>query len=152
MKKLKVKTINDSKNELPKYAKKGDSGMDLRADFSMMDNVDEIIINPGERKIIPLNIKTEIPKGYEAQIRPRSGLAANYGITVLNTPGTIDSGYREYWGVILIHLGEEPFIIKQGDRIAQAVFVKVENVKWITSKKLKKSDRNLGGYGHTGVK
>lgn len=165
---IKVDVINKSKNALPVYAKKGDSGFDLMADFSGItkssdivafnsyaswkeDSLEKITIRPGGRVIVPTNIFTAIPVGYEVQVRPRSGLAIKRGITVLNTPGTIDSGYRNGWGVILINLGIDNFDICQGDKIAQGVLVKVEEVEWNEVTELSESERNMGGFGHTGV-
>lgn len=165
---IKVDIINKSKNPLPIYAKKGDSGFDLMADFSAIlkssdivafnsyaswkeDKLEKVTIRPGGRVIIPVNIFTAIPIGYEVQVRPRSGLAIKKGITVLNTPGTIDSGYRNGWGVILINMGIENFDVHQGDKIAQGVLVKVEEVEWNEVTELSESERNMGGFGHTGV-
>jgi dUTP pyrophosphatase len=159
-----VDIVNDSINSSPKYAHKNDAGMDLMADFSKgLDDkffhyadFDEerkkLLIFPGGRALIPTNIKTAVPEGYEAQIRPRSGLALKKGITVLNTPGTIDGGFRNYWGVILINLSDEVFEVAQGDRIAQAVFAKFEKVEWNPVLVLDETDRNLTGFGDSGIK
>jgi dUTP pyrophosphatase len=160
---MKVQIINNSKNPLPKYAKPGDAGMDLMADltgikeeymsFSIYDEEAKVItIFPGGRALIPTNIHIAVPEGYELQIRPRSGSALKYGITVLNTPGTIDSGYRNSIGVILINLGEEDFNVNQGDRIAQAVLEAFVSVEWELVEELSDSDRGMGGFGHTGTK
>ena len=161
---MKVQIVNDSLNELPKYAKKGDAGMDLRADFSKGVNEDflffsafdeernTVIIFSGGRALIPTNIHVGIPEGYELQIRPRSGLALKAGITVLNTPGTIDAGYRNSIGVILQNLGEEEFEVAQGDRIAQAVLNKIEKIEWKTVESLDKTERGLTGFGDSGIK
>lgn len=144
---IKVKIINKSKNELPSYAKEGDSGMDLRA------NVDKpILIRPLERVLIPTGNFIQLPEGYEAQIRPRSGLAWKHGVTVLNTPGTIDTGYLGEIKIILVNLSNEHFTVKNGERIAQMVISKVdqcelENVLFFDTE----TDRNDGGFGHTGV-
>lgn len=159
-----VDVVNNSINDLPFYAKLGDAGVDLKADFSKgvkeeffyganydpLRNV--IIMWPGSRALIPTNLHTAIPAGYEVQIRPRSGLALKNGITVLNTPGTIDAGYRNSWGVILINLCDDIFEISQGDRIAQAVLHKFETIKWNNVDKLPDSARGMDGYGSTGVK
>lgn len=160
---MEVQVINKSQNPLPTYAKNGDSGVDLRADFSPgfdtstchFADYDEVrkvlLIFPGGRAIVPTNLKTAFSVGYEVQIRPRSGLAIKHGITVLNAPGTIDSGYRDYWGVILMNLGDEVFEISQGDKIAQAVLQKVNKIEWKEVEELPVSDRGVGGFGHTGV-
>lgn len=158
---MKVQVINKSKNPLPKYAIPGDAGMDLMADFSKGINekfldfaeFDEerktLIMFSGGRALVPTNIYTAIPEGYEIQIRPRSGLALKSGVTVLNTPGTIDAGYRNSWGVILINLSSEPFEINQGDRIAQAVLHKFENIEWESVESLDSTERGTGGFGST---
>lgn len=158
---IKVQIVNDSVNELPKYATPGSSGMDLYADLSALNEkfmygsaYDEerktLIIFSGGRCLVPTQIKTVIPEGYEAQIRSRSGLALKEGVMVLNSPGTIDDDFRNYWGVILMNLGDEPFEISTGDRIAQAVFMKVEKVEWSIVEELSESERGLGGFGSTG--
>lgn len=161
---LNVKIVNDSVNLLPGYATPGSSGLDLSADFTKGLNdkffdgaaFDEerkvLLIFPGGRALIPTNIKTSIPKGYEAQIRSRSGLALKQGVFVLNSPGTIDDDYRNYWGVILMNLADNVFEVEQGDKIAQAVFMKVEKVEWDVVEDLDETKRNLGGFGSTGVK
>ena len=162
---MKVQVINKSSNELPKYETSQSAGMDLRADLNNInenflfsayavridnDYIDHIIIKPGGRALIPTELYTAIPKGYEVQIRPRSGLALKSGITVCNTPGTIDADYRNGWGVILINHGNKPFIINQGDRIAQAVLAKIEQIEWEEVEILDSTDRGLGGFGSTG--
>lgn len=162
---MKVQVINKSANELPKYETPQSAGVDLKADLGpiqekflfgaqVVRNVDNTIegiqILPGGRALIPTEIYTAIPIGYEVQVRPRSGLALKYGITVLNTPGTIDADYRNGWGVILINLGQEPFMVKQGDRIAQGVIAKVEQIEWKEVEELDSTERGLGGFGHTG--
>ena len=158
-----VKVINKSQNPLPSYAKDGDSGMDLRAN---LENLNEdlmfgaaydkerevLMVFPGGRCIVPTGLYTSFPPGYEVQIRPRSGLAIKQGITVLNTPGTIDSGFRNEWGIIILNLGEEVFDIKQGDRIAQAVLARVSKIDWKEVEQLEESHRGLTGYGDSGVK
>ena len=160
---INVPVINKSSNELPKYAHKGDAGFDLRANVEEIKNdnylfnaikfnATTIILNPGGRVLIPTGLYMAIPKGYELQIRPRSGLALNHGITVVNTPGTIDAIYRGNIGVILKNDGTEPFIIEQGDRIAQGVLNKVEEANLIETDSLDETDRSDSGYGKSGVK
>jgi dUTP pyrophosphatase len=142
---MKIKVVNSSPNELPKFATEDSAGMDLRADLAK-----EISINPGQRCIVSTGIKIAIPPGYEAQIRPRSGLAIKHGVTVLNSPGTIDADYRGDIGVILINLGQEPFLIKSGDRIAQMIINKFERFEWNQSETLDETLRGEGGFGHSG--
>ena len=142
---MKIKVVNSSPNELPKFATEDSAGMDIRANLT-----EEIIINPGQRFLVPTGIKMAIPPGYEAQIRPRSGLAINHGVTVLNSPGTIDADYRGDVGVILINLGQDPFLIKSGDRIAQMVINKFERLEWNQSEVLDETLRGDGGFGHSG--
>ena len=160
---INVPVINKSSNELPKYAHKGDAGFDLRANVEEIKNDNylfnaikfndtTIILNPGGRVLIPTGLYIAIPEGYELQIRPRSGLALKYGITVVNTPGTIDAVYRGNIGVILKNDGTEPFIIEQGDRIAQGVLNKVEEANLIEVDSLDETDRSDSGYGKSGVK
>lgn len=160
---INIPVINKSSNELPKYAHKGDAGFDLRANVEEIKNdnylfnaikfnATTIILNPGGRVLIPTGLYMAIPEGYELQIRPRSGLALKYGITVVNTPGTIDATYRGNIGVILKNDGTEPFIIEQGDRIAQGVLNKVEEANLIETDSLDETDRNDSGYGKSGVK
>ena len=160
---INVPVINKSSNELPKYAHKGDAGFDLRANVEEIENdnylfnaikfnTTTIILNPGGRVLIPTGLYMAIPEGYELQIRPRSGLALNHGITVVNTPGTIDATYRGNIGVILKNDGTEPFIIEQGDRIAQGVLNKVEEANLIEVDSLDETDRSDSGYGKSGVK
>tara|TARA_B110000444_G_scaffold260029_1_gene305623 strand:+ start:2363 stop:2797 length:435 start_codon:yes stop_codon:yes gene_type:complete len=142
---MKIKVVNSSPNELPKFATEDSAGMDLRADLA-----EEISINPGQRCIVSTGIKIAIPPGYEAQIRPRSGLAIKHGVTILNSPGTIDADYRGDIGVILINLGQEPFLIKSGDRIAQMIINKFERFEWNQSETLDETLRGEGGFGHSG--
>ena len=160
---INVPVINKSSNELPKYAHKGDAGFDLRANVEEIENdnylfnaikfnATTIILNPGGRVLIPTGLYMAIPEGYELQIRPRSGLALKYGITVVNTPGTIDAIYRGNIGVILKNDGTESFIIEQGDRIAQGVLNKVEEANLIETDSLDETDRSDSGYGKSGVK
>ena len=144
---MKIKIVNKSKHPLPEYATPGSAGMDLRA------NIDSpITLAPGERKLIPTGIHIALPVGCEAQVRPRSGLALKYGIGLANMLGTIDSDYRADVGVILINLGQEDFIVNDGDRIAQLVIAKYEIAEWEVVDKLDETERGEGGYGHTGVK
>ena len=144
---MKVKIVNKSNNPLPVYAHVGDAGMDLRANIEK-----PITINTLERAIIPTGIHIQLPEGHEAQIRPRSGLAANYGISVCNTPGTIDGKFRDQIQVILINLSNEPFTINPGDRIAQIVFKKFETVEFVEVEELDMNGDRGGGLGHTGIK
>ena len=144
---MKIKIVNKSKHPLPEYATPGSAGMDLRA------NIDApITLAPGERKLIPTGIHIALPVGYEAQVRPRSGLALKYGIGLANMLGTIDSDYRSSIGVILINLGQEDFVVNDGDRIAQLVIAKHETAEWDVVEELDETERGEGGYGHTGVK
>ena len=142
---LKVPINNKSPYELPKYATPSSAGLDLRAVLTS-----EITLEPLERKVVGTGIKIAIPEGYEAQVRPRSGLSAKYGITVLNSPGTIDADYRGEIGIILINLSSESYTLNPGERIAQLVFSKVEQVNWIIESDLDKTSRGQGGFGSTG--
>ena len=142
---IEIKIINTSANPLPAYATPGSSGMDIRA------NLDQpIILKPMERTLVSTGIFMEIPQGYEVQVRPRSGLAFKQGITCLNTPGTIDADYRGEIKVILINLSQEEHVISHGDRIAQLVVQKVEQVSWKQAEELEDTERSAGGFGHTG--
>ena len=144
---LKVKIINKSKHALPEYATAQSAGVDLRA------NIDEpIVLKPLERRLIPTGIYIGLPVGYEAQVRPRSGLALKHGISVCNTPGTVDSDYTGEIGVILINLSNEDFVVNDGERIAQMIIAKHEHAEWDVVDVLDKTERGDGGYGHTGVK
>jgi dUTP pyrophosphatase len=142
---IEIKIINKSLNALPEYATAGSSGMDLRANLDTPKT-----LQPLERTLIPTGLFIELPEGYEAQIRPRSGLAIKQGITCLNTPGTIDADYRGEIRIILINLSQEEQVIQHGDRIAQIVFQKVEKGVWIETEQLEITNRNEGGFGHTG--
>ncbi|HMO33587.1 MAG TPA: dUTP diphosphatase [Lacibacter sp.] len=142
---MKVKIVNRSRNPLPAYATPGSSGMDLRADLDTT-----IVLQPLERTLVPTGLYVELPQGYEAQIRPRSGLAFKQGITCLNTPGTIDADYRGEIKVLLINLSNEPQELLPGDRIAQLVVQRVEQVSWEAVTELAPSVRNAGGFGSTG--
>lgn len=144
---LSIKIINQSNNELPAYATVGSSGMDLRANIEQPLELGSL-----ERFAVPTGIFLEIPNGYEAQIRPRSGLAFKNGITCLNTPGTIDADYRGELKVILVNLSKEAFLIQPGERIAQMVFAKVEQVQLSLAQSLDETERGAGGFGSTGVK
>jgi dUTP pyrophosphatase len=145
MAKIKVRVINQSANPLPEYVTDGAAGMDLRANLE-----NSVTLRPMERFLVPTGLFIELPYGFEAQIRPRSGLAIKQGITCLNTPGTIDSDYRGELKVILINLSLEDQTIHHGDRIAQMVVSAVEQIKWKLVKKIKATKRNEGGFGHTG--
>lgn len=143
---MKIKVINRSKHPLPTYATPLSAGMDIRANI---DNA--ITLQPLERRLVPTGLFLELPQGYEAQIRPRSGLAIKKGITVLNSPGTIDADYRGEVGVILINLSQEPFVIEDGERICQMVIAKHEQPTWEEVEILGETERGAGGFGHTGV-
>ena len=147
MDKVLVKIINKSGNALPEYGTAFAAGMDLRANLA-----EPVTLQPLERKLIPTGIFIELPQGYECQIRPRSGLALKKGITVLNTPGTIDADYRGEIGVILINLSQEPFVVENGERICQMVVARHSTVEWEPVEVLADSERGAGGFGHTGVK
>lgn len=140
-----VKIVNTSNNPLPEYATAGSSGMDIRA---FLDQ--PYTLQPSERALIPTGIFIELPQGYEIQVRPRSGLAIRQGITCLNTPGTIDADYRGEIKIILINLSGEEQVIHPGDRIAQMVLQEVPQVKWMPAEQLEATQRNDGGFGHTG--
>ncbi|MEY2648585.1 MAG: hypothetical protein RL282_1298 [Bacteroidota bacterium] len=140
-----VRIINKSSHPLPAYATSGSSGMDLRAELSS-----PVALKPFERQLIPTGLYLEIPDGFEAQIRPRSGMAIKQGITCLNTPGTIDADYRGEIKVILINLSGEEQLIQHGDRIAQMVFQKIEIAIWEETTSITVTERNAGGFGHTG--
>jgi dUTP pyrophosphatase len=142
---MKVKIVNKSRHELPKYETVSSAGMDLRANI---DN--DLIIKPLERIIVPTGLYIELPHGFEAQIRPRSGLALKKGITILNSPGTIDSDYRGEIGVILVNISNEDFIVKDGERICQMIISKFETINWQLVDILNESNRGEGGFGHTG--
>ncbi len=144
---MKINIVNKSKHPLPAYSTEASAGMDLRA------NIDEdIVMNPGERSLVKTGLFLEIPIGFEAQIRPRSGLAINKGITVLNSPGTIDSDYRGEVCIILINLSKENFVIKDGERICQMIIARHEKAEWVSVDSLLNSERGSGGFGHTGKK
>lgn len=145
--KIKVQVVNKSKHDLPTYATELSAGMDLRA------NIDEpITLNPLQRVLVPTGIFIALPQNYEAQVRPRSGLALKHGITVLNSPGTIDADYRGELKIILINLSEEPFIINDGERIAQLIIARCEQASLEEVEVLDETERGDGGFGHTGKK
>jgi dUTP pyrophosphatase len=140
-----VKIVNKSKHALPAYSTPLSAGMDLRANID-----EEIILKPGERKLIPTGLFIALPIGYEAQIRPRSGLALKSGISLVNTPGTIDADYRGEIGIIMINHSNDPFIIRDGERICQMVINKYETIEWEQAESLDETGRGTGGFGHTG--
>ena len=143
---MKIQIINKSKHALPQYATALSAGMDLRA------NIDTpILLKPMQRKLVPTGLYIALPEGFEAQIRPRSGLALKKGITLLNTPGTIDADYRGEIGVIVVNLSEEDFIIEDGERIAQMVIARYEKAEWEEVEVLGETEREDGGFGHTGT-
>ena len=142
-----VKVVNRGHQQLPTYATPQSAGMDLRA------NLDEpVTLHPLERRLIPTGLHIALPEGYEAQVRPRSGLALKHGITVLNTPGTIDADYRGEVGVVLVNLSQDAFVINDGERIAQMVIARCEQAELSVVDVLDETERGSGGYGHTGVK
>ncbi len=144
---MEIKIVNKSDNELPAYSTELSAGMDVRASLT-----EPVVLKPLERKLIPTGLYVEIPAGFEAQIRPRSGLALKKGITVLNTPGTIDADYRGEVGIILINLSHEDFVVENGERICQMIIASHETVKWNLVEKLEDTRRGEGGFGHTGKK
>lgn len=144
---MQVKIVNISDNPLPAYSTEMSAGMDIRASLN-----EPVILKPLERKLIPTGLFIELPKGYEAQIRPRSGLALKKGITVLNTPGTIDADYRGEIGIILVNLSQNDFVVENGERICQMVVAAHENVEWKLVEELVETGRGAGGFGHTGKK
>lgn len=144
---MQVKVINRSSNPLPAYSTLLSAGMDVRAELS-----ESITLEPMQRVIVPTGLYFEIPASYEIQVRPRSGLAAKHGITVLNSPGTIDADYRGELKVILVNLSSEPFVIESGERIAQIVLAEHAHIKWQETSELSDSERGEGGFGSTGVK
>lgn len=142
---IEVKVVNRSGEALPAYQTPLSAGMDLRADVT-----EPLVLQPGRRALVPTGLHIELPAGYEAQIRPRSGLALKHGITVLNSPGTIDADYRGEIQVLLVNLSDEPFEIKRGERIAQMVVSRHERVQWVEVSALSDTERGAGGFGHTG--
>ena len=144
---IKIQVVNRGHQQLPAYATPQSAGMDLRANLDA-----PITLHPMERRLIPTGLHIALPEGYEAQVRPRSGLALKHGLTVLNTPGTIDADYRGEIGVVLINLSQEDFIINDGERIAQMVIARHEQGDFVVVEELDETERGEGGYGHTGVK
>lgn len=144
---MEIKIINKSGHALPHYETLASAGMDLRANLEA-----PVVLKPLGRAIVPTGIFMELPVGYEAQVRPRSGLAAKKGITVLNAPGTIDADYRGEVGVILVNLSNEDFTVENGERVAQMVIVKHERAEWVEVETLSETDRGAGGFGSTGIK
>jgi dUTP pyrophosphatase len=142
---MNIKIVNKSNNPLPGYSTELSAGMDLRANLN-----EDIILKPLARILVPTGLFIQLPEGYEAQIRPRSGLALKHGITVLNTPGTIDADYRGEIGVILVNLSQEDFLIKNGERICQMIISKHESANWVEVNVLDETNRGAGGFGHTG--
>ena len=166
---IEVEVLNKSKNSLPEYVTTNSAGCDLMADFSDVTSkitafnsfttwnkdktvLESVTIRPGGRALIPTNLFIALPEGYEAQVRPRSGLAIKKGVTCLNTPGTIDADYRGEIGVILVNLSNEDFVIENGERIAQLIIAKHERSEWIEVTELSETSRGEGGFGSTGVK
>lgn len=143
---LKINIINKSANALPGYETISSAGMDLRADLT-----GPVTLAPFERRLVPTGLYIELPDGYEAQIRPRSGLAYKHGISIVNSPGTIDADYRGEIKVLLINLSQDEFVIKPGERIAQMIVARHEKVEWAEVETLNETSRGAGGYGHTGV-
>ena len=144
---MQIKIINNSQHELPNYETIASAGMDLRANL-----IESITLHPLERTLVKTGLFIELPMGLEAQVRPRSGLAIKKGITVLNSPGTVDADYRGEIGVILVNLSNEPFVIENGERIAQLVIAKHERAEWLEVNELSETSRGAGGFGSTGVK
>ena len=144
---VKIKVVNTGFQPLPAYATSQSAGMDLRANIES-----PITLHPMERTLVPTGIRIELPEGYEAQVRPRSGLALKHGITVLNTPGTIDSDYRGELKVLLVNLSNDDFVVNAGERVAQMVIARHETATWEEVEVLDETERGEGGYGHTGVK
>ena len=142
-----VKVVNRGHQQLPAYATPQSAGMDLRANLEK-----PVTLHPLERRLIPTGLHIALPEGYEAQVRPRSGLALKHGITVLNTPGTIDADYRGEVGVVLINLSQQDFVVNDGERIAQMVIARHEQGELVVVEELDETERGAGGYGHTGVK
>ena len=142
-----IKIVNQSSNPLPEYSTVHSAGMDLRANL-----LEPIVLKPLQRVLVPTGLFIELPVGYEAQIRPRSGLALKKGITVLNSPGTIDADYRGEVGIILINLSGEDFVIQHGERICQMVIARHEHIGWELVEILEETERGSGGFGHTGKK
>jgi len=144
---VKINVVNSGHQQLPAYATPQSAGMDLRA------NLDQpVTLHPMERRLIPTGLHISLPEGYEAQVRPRSGLALKHGLTVLNAPGTIDADYRGEIGVVLVNLSDDDFVVNDGERIAQLVIARYEQAQLVAVEVLDETERGAGGYGHTGVK
>lgn len=143
---MKIKIVNRSRHELPQYATPLSAGLDLRACLD-----EPVTLAPMERRLIPTGLRIALPAGYEAQVRPRSGLALKSGITLLNSPGTIDADYRGEIGIIMANLSAEPFTVADGDRIAQLVIARYEQAEWEPAESLDTTERGEGGFGHTGI-
>lgn len=144
---VKIQVVNRGHQQLPAYATAQSAGMDLRANLA-----EPIVLHPLERRLIPTGLHIALPEGYEAQVRPRSGLALKHGLTVLNSPGTIDADYRGEIGVVLVNLSQDDFVVNDGERIAQLVIARYEQATLVTVETLDQTERGEGGYGHTGVK
>lgn len=144
---MKVQIINKSKHPLPQYATECSAGMDIRANLN-----EPIVLKPLQRCLVPTGLYISLPRGFEAQMRPRSGLALKKGITLLNTPGTIDADYRGEIGIILVNLSSEDFTVEDGERIAQMVIARHEQAEWVEVETLDETERGAGGFGHTGRK
>ena len=144
---VKIQVVNRGHQQLPAYATAQSAGMDLRANLA-----EPIVLHPLERRLIPTGLHIALPEGYEAQVRPRSGLALKHGLTVLNAPGTIDADYRGEIGVVLVNLSQDDFVVNDGERIAQLVIARYEQAALVTVETLDETERGEGGYGHTGVK
>jgi len=143
---MQIKVVNNSGHDLPQYATPQSAGMDLRAHLEA-----PVTLHPMERRLIPTGLYISLPPGYEAQVRPRSGLALKHGITVLNAPGTIDADYRGEVGVVLVNLSQQDFVVNDGERIAQMVVARYEQAQFVSVSELDETERGAGGYGHTGV-
>lgn len=144
---IKINVINTGKQPLPQYATPQSAGMDLRADIE-----ESVTLQPLERHLFPTGLRIALPEGYEAQVRPRSGLALKHGITVLNSPGTIDADYRGEVGVVLVNVSNEPFTVEPGERIAQMVIARHEQAEFVVVEELDATERGEGGYGHSGMR
>lgn len=144
---VRIQVVNRGHQQLPAYATAQSAGMDLRANLA-----EPIVLHPLERRLIPTGLHIALPEGYEAQVRPRSGLALKHGLTVLNSPGTIDADYRGEIGVVLVNLSQDDFVVNDGERIAQLVIARYEQATLVTVDTLDETERGEGGYGHTGVK
>ncbi len=144
---VEIRVVNKGRQPLPAYATKQSAGLDLRADIG-----EDVILQPLQRQLIPTGLHIALPEGYEAQVRPRSGLALKHGVTVLNTPGTIDADYRGEIGVVLVNLSQDPFTVHPGERVAQLVVARYEQADLVSVDVLDETERGEGGYGHTGVK